>query len=104
MTTMTMVAMILMSGWLAGGAQGGAPVAIPAMRGTTFTGEAVALPDALYGKVGVLIVGFSQGSRREVADWGHKLADDAERPVETGSYYEMPVLANQCRACCEDGC
>ncbi len=70
---------------------GDGPVAIPEVRGTTFAGETVALPEALKGRVGVLIVGFSEASRKEAADWGHKLADDPQRPAEL-AYYEMPVL------------
>ena len=69
------------------------PVRIPEIRGTTFSGEAVALPEALKGRVGVLVVGFSEASRKEAADWGHKLADDPGRPAEM-AYYEMPVLAS----------
>ncbi len=84
-------AFLAVSGWLAEVGASGGPVLIPPLHGTTFVGEAVALPDALRGKVGVLIVGFSQGSRAEVAEWGHRLADDAERPAGL-EFYEMPVL------------
>ena len=42
---------------------------IPATHGTTLTGTAVALPEALKGKVGVLVVGFSHASQGEVGSW-----------------------------------
>ena len=87
---MTVAALILVvSGWFSGATPG--PVSIPAVRGTTFAGENVALPDALKGKVGVLILGFSQASRTEASDWGHRLADDPQRPAGL-AYFELPVL------------
>jgi hypothetical protein len=89
---MAIAALILAAGgWLGGSAGDAGAASIPPLRGTTFSGETVALPDALRGRVGVLIVGFSEASRKEAADWGHKLADDPQRPAEI-AYYEMPVL------------
>ena len=64
---------------------------IPPVHGTTFGGQEISLPDALRGGVGILIVGFSQASRSEASDWGHRLADDPGRPAGL-EYYEMPVL------------
>ena len=64
---------------------------IPPIRGTTFAGEIVTLPDALRGRAGVLIVGFSKASRQQASAWGHRLADDPQRPPQL-AYYEMPVL------------
>ena len=79
--------------WLGGVGAGDAPVSIPALRGTTFAGETVVLPDALRGRSGVLIVGFSQASREQVAAWGHRLQDDPQRPAGL-EFYEMPVVAS----------
>jgi hypothetical protein len=71
--------------------QGRGPAVIPAVRGTTFAGAKVTLPDELQGRVGVLIVGFSQSSRKEMTEWGVRLADDADRPAGL-VFYELPVL------------
>lgn len=57
------------------------------------TGETIDLPAALKGKVGVLVLGFSQGSRDEVTVWGRRLAGDFLNS-NTVIYYEMPVLAS----------
>ncbi len=66
---------------------------IPAVHGTSFTGVPVNLPQGLAGKVGVLVIGFSQGSRDAVTVWGKRLASDFyDSP--TVAYYEMPVLAS----------
>ena len=66
---------------------------IPAVHGTTFSNTHVDLPDALHGKVGILVVGFSQGSRDAVTVWGKKLAADYYDSPNV-LYYEMPVLAS----------
>ena len=55
------------------------------------TGQKVDLPEGLKGKVGVLVIGFSQASRDEVAEWGKRL-DDEYRSSASVAYYEMPVL------------
>ncbi len=70
----------------------GGPAKIPAVHGTALSGDAVNLPEALKGKAGVLVLGFSQGSREAVASWGRRLAGDYRDSPAVG-YYEMPVLA-----------
>jgi hypothetical protein len=66
---------------------------IPAMRGTTLTGALVVLPDAVKGKVGVLVVGFTKDSKGPIEAWGKRLAGDY--PDASGVvYYELPVLAS----------
>lgn len=66
---------------------------IPEVHGRSFAGVAVDLPDALRGKVGILVIGFSQGSREAVELWGKRLATNYyDSP--TVRYYEMPVLAS----------
>ena len=64
---------------------------IPAAHGTALTGTAVALPDALKGKVGVLVVGFSHASQGQVSDWGRLITADygQNQGVE---YFEIPML------------
>jgi len=66
---------------------------IPSVHGTTFSDAQVDLPEDLHGKVGILVLGFSQGSRDAVTTWGKKLAADFyDSP--TVAYYEMPCLAS----------
>jgi hypothetical protein len=66
---------------------------IPAVHGTTFSDARVDLPEDLNGKVGILVVGFTQGSRDAVTVWGKRLAADFyDSP--TVAYYEMPCLAS----------
>lgn len=67
------------------------PAHIPEVRGTTFAGASVRLPEDLQGKVGVAIVGFTQASRDEVTGWGKRLANDYYGS-STVRYFEMPVL------------
>jgi len=69
-----------------------AQMPIPKTQGTTLSGTAVALPDALKGKVGVLVVGFSHASQGQVAAWGKRLT--AEYGQSAGvMYFEVPMLA-----------
>jgi hypothetical protein len=76
-----------------GGVAAPAVVAIPASHGTTLTGVEVALPDAVKGKVGVLVVGFTKDSKGELQAWGKRLA--ADYPDASGvAFYELPVLAS----------
>jgi hypothetical protein len=65
---------------------------IPEVHATSFSNEAVNLPDGLKGKVGVLVLGFSRDSRDADSAWGKRLAADY-RESSTVVYYEMPVLA-----------
>ncbi|MCU1248145.1 MAG: hypothetical protein JWQ49_1174 [Edaphobacter sp.] len=70
----------------------GAGTRIPEVHATSFSNEAVNLPEGLKGKVGVLVLGFSKNSREADSAWGKRLAADyGEFP--TVVYYEMPVLA-----------
>jgi len=81
-------------GLLAGAVSGAQPTGarIPEVHATSFSNEAVNLPDGLKGKVGVLVLGFSRDSRDADAAWGKRLAADY-RESPTVVYYEMPVLA-----------
>ncbi len=87
-----MLALLVFAGGPAGASDAGSGERIPAVKGTTFAGQAVELPKDLQGKAGVLVVGFSQGSRAAVTEWGKRLAVDYYGSP-TVAYYEMPVLA-----------
>jgi hypothetical protein len=66
---------------------------IPEVHGTSFANQAVNLPAALQGKVaGVLVIGFSRGSREEVTGWATKIAADY-RTSPVVAYYELPIVA-----------
>lgn len=65
---------------------------IPPVRGTLLSGQAVSLPDSLHGKLGVLVVGFSQSSRDEVTNWGRRLGADYFGAPGV-DYYELALLA-----------
>jgi hypothetical protein len=71
-----------------------ASAAIPPSRGTTLAGIRVALPDAVKGEVGVLVVGFTKDSKTQVEGWGRRLAGDYAAPASGVVYFEIPVLAS----------
>jgi hypothetical protein len=76
---------------LAGAAAGAQK--IPEVHGTTFSGAPVDLPEALSGRSAVLVVGFSQGARQALTEWGKRLAADYYDSPSV-LYYEMPMLAS----------
>src|ERR1700720_2014944 len=66
---------------------------IPEVHGTSFANQAVNLPAALQGKAaGILVIGFSHGSREEVTGWATKIAADY-RTSPVVAYYELPIVA-----------
>jgi hypothetical protein len=66
---------------------------VPELHGTSFTNQPVNLPQDLQGKIGLLVIGFSQGSREAVTAWGKRLATDySDSPAV--KFYEMAVLAS----------
>lgn len=74
------------------GADVRAQTVIPQSQGTTLTGTQLALPEALKGKVGVLVLGFSHTSQGQMASWGRRLAVD--HGISQGVIYlELPMLA-----------
>jgi len=73
-------------------AAGRAQNTIPGSRGTTLSGVQVAFPDALKGKLNVLVVGFSHASQQQVGDWGRLIAAQYGQAPGLG-YYEVPILA-----------
>jgi len=67
---------------------------IPDVHGTSFADQAVNLPAALQGKAaGILVLGFSRGSRDAVTGWATKIAADY-RTSDVVAYYELPVVAS----------
>lgn len=64
---------------------------IPSAQGTTLAGTAVILPDALKGKAGVLVLGFSRASQEQISNWGRLIT--AEYGQSPGlAYFEVPML------------
>jgi|SRR5579862_379040 len=64
---------------------------IPAIEGESFAGQHVVLPDAVAGKVAVLVVGFTKASKGPTTAWADKLL------AEFGTHqefvlYQLPVL------------
>jgi hypothetical protein len=67
---------------------------IPEVHGTSFANQAVNLPDDLQDKAaGILVLGFSRGSRDAVTGWAQKIAGDY-RTSNVVAYYELPVVAS----------
>jgi hypothetical protein len=67
---------------------------IPEIHGTSFADQTVNLPAALQGKAaGILVLGFSRGSRDAVTGWATKIAGDY-RTSDVVAYYELPVVAS----------
>ena len=64
---------------------------IPAVTGTTLSGEKVSLPQDLHGAPAVLVLGFSQASREQAKAWGKRLAVDFDEQPEV-RFYEVPML------------
>jgi hypothetical protein len=56
-----------------------------------FDGSTVDLPGALQGRLGILVIGFSQNSRDQVTDWSKRLEADF-RASSSVTYYQMTVL------------
>jgi hypothetical protein len=61
---------------------------IPTLHVTAFDGTPIHLPDPVHPRPAILVLGFSQSSRPQVADWGKRLAADP-----AFAFYELPVLA-----------
>ena len=73
---------------------GASPVGqtIPPLHASTLTSQWVSFPADCAGKSTVLIMGFTEDSRTQVAAWGRRLALDYNQSP-TVSYYEMADLA-----------
>jgi len=64
---------------------------IPDVHTTSFSGDLVDLPAMLQGKIAILILGFSKGSRNQATLWGRRLPTDYFYSPDV-LYFEMPVL------------
>jgi hypothetical protein len=67
-------------------------ITIPALHATALSGEKVELPAVFRGKAGILVIGFSQGSRDPATAWGKRLYTDFH-DSKTVLYYQVSVLA-----------
>lgn len=67
------------------------PQRIPDVHTTSFSGDLVDLPAMLSGKLAILILGFSRGSRAQATLWGRRLPTDYFYSPDV-LYFEMPVL------------
>lgn len=86
--TLFLIGLGLANSWPCARAQ----TAIPKAQGTTLAGTAVELPEALNGRIGVLVVGFSHASQGQVAAWGKRLTADYGQSAGV-AFYEIPMLA-----------
>ena len=64
---------------------------IPEVHAQLLTGTPVNFPNDLTGKASVLVIGFSQDSREQVAAWGQRLAPDYHG-VRDVAYYELAEI------------
>ena len=81
--------------WRSGAGQPAEPMKgerIPEVHGTSLAGDSVNLPDDLHGKLGVLVIGFSKGSRVAATTWARRLGTEFHDSNEVASY-ELPMLA-----------
>jgi len=64
---------------------------LPKIEGESLAGRHVALPDAVSGKVAVLVLGFSKASKTPTSAWGQRIEMDfAKTPALV--LYQLPVL------------
>jgi hypothetical protein len=64
---------------------------IPKVDEQSLSGHRVLLPEAVSGKVAVLILGFSRASKEPTSAWGQKLQTDLGKTPGL-EIYSMPVL------------
>jgi hypothetical protein len=64
---------------------------LPRIEGENFVGRKVVLPEAVAGKVAVLVLGFSKGSKTQTSAWGKRIhAEFQNQPAV--ELYQLPVL------------
>jgi hypothetical protein len=64
---------------------------LPQIKAETLSGKQVVLPDAAYGKVALLIVGFTRKSGTATRAWGERLAKDYASDARLVTY-QLAVL------------
>jgi hypothetical protein len=84
---MTMSAVTLT---MTGAALGQESSEIPVTKGQTFAGKDILLPADVRGRVAILVMGFSKGSKVQTGEWGKHVAVFAE--AKNMAHYQMPVL------------
>ena len=64
---------------------------LPKIEGESLAGHHVALPDAVSGRVAVLVLGFSKASKTPTSAWGQRIETDF---AGTAGFvlYQLPVL------------
>lgn len=67
-------------------------VHVPPMHGTALSGDQITFPDALTGKVNVVVVGFSHSSQGQLSNWGRLIQADYGRSTDV-NYFELAMLA-----------
>jgi hypothetical protein len=87
---MTMSAVTLTMTGAALGRESSERAEIPVTKGQTFAGEDILLPADVRGRVTILVMGFSKGSKVQTGEWGKHVAVFAE--AKNMAHYQMPVL------------
>jgi hypothetical protein len=64
---------------------------LPRIEGDSLAGHHVILPDAVSGKVTVLVLGFSKASKAPTSAWGNRLESDFGTTTNL-ALYQLPVL------------
>jgi ATP10 protein len=68
-----------------------APLESPKIQGESLSGKRVELPEAVSGKVAVLVFGFSRASKAPTTTWGTKIFEGFASQPEF-AIYQLPVL------------
>ncbi len=66
---------------------------LPETHGETFSGQQVAIPGSLRGKVGILVVSFSKKGGSVAASWGKRLGRDVGSDPRV-AYYQLLMLGD----------
>ena len=90
-----LVLLSLAAAWTPATAQDNASPAstIPSFNGVSLAGSPVQLPGDLHGGLGILVLGFSKGSRDGVTAWGRRLQTLYASSTSV-RFYEMAMLAD----------
>jgi len=70
--------------------------ALPALKGTDLAGREVVLPAAALGRVGILMFGFSYGSRTAVESWAHHVQGRWAADSRV-AWYQLPMVGGFAR-------
>lgn len=70
--------------------------ALPPLKGTDLAGREVVLPAAAHGRVGILMFGFSYGSRTAVESWAHHVQGRWAADPRV-AWYQLPMVGGLAR-------